>query len=119
MNVILSDIMAVAETIFLGGDMIGLAMVAGAILIALFAMRNFGQILCSSVLAMLVLGLVWIGYGGATSAAPSDPATWLSQLEAGWAAVDATSGTTMIGYLVTFAVAIGVLFLGRSLLFRG
>ena len=119
MNVILSDIMGVAESIFLGGDMIGLAMVVGAILIALFAMRNLGQILCTSVLAMIVLGLVWIGYNSATSAAPSDPATWTGQLEAGWNAIGAMSGTTMIGYLVTFAVALGVLFLGRSLLFRG
>ena len=119
MNVILSDIMAVAESIFLGGDMISLAMVGGAIVVGLFAMRNVGQILCTSVLAMIVLGLVWIGYGGATSAAPSDPATWTGQIEAGWAAIEAMSGTTMIGYLVTFAVALGVLFLGRSLLFRG
>lgn len=119
MNVILSDIMAVATSIFTGGDMIGLAMVVGAILIALFAMRNLGQILCTSVLAMIVLGLVWIGYNGATSGAPSDPATWTGQLEAGWAAIGAMSGTTMIGYMVTFAVLLGALFLGRSLLFRG
>lgn len=119
MNVILSDIMGVAESIFVGGDMIGLAMVGGAIVLALFAMRNFGQILCSSVLAMLLLGLVWIGYYGATSAAPSDPATWTGQLVAGWAEIGAMSGTTMIGYLVTFAAALGVLFLVRSLLFRG
>lgn len=119
MNVILSDIMGVAESVFLGGDWTMLGMVVAAILIALFAMRNFGQILCSSVLAMLLLGLVWIGYYGATSAAPSDPATWTGQIEQGWAAIAAMSGTTVIGYMVTFAVALGVLFLGRSLLFRG
>lgn len=56
MNVIFSDIMAVATSIFTGGDWTTLAMVGGAIVIALFAMRNLGQILCSSVLAMVVLG---------------------------------------------------------------
>ncbi len=119
MDVILSDIRAVAESIFLGGDWTYLGMVAVAIVLALFAMRNFGQILCASLMAMVLLGVVWIAYGGATSEAPSDPATWLGQLEAGWASIAEISGTTMVGYLVTFAVALAVLGLGRSLLFRG
>jgi len=119
MELIFSDIQAVAESIFLGGDWTYLAMVLGAVLVGVFAMRNFGQILCVSVLALLVLAIIWVVYGGAMSETPSDPATWIAQLEAGWASMSATSGSTLIGYLVTFAVAIGVLFLGRSLLFRG
>ena len=118
MNVILNDIMAVAESIFLGGDYIGLGMVVAAILVGLFAMRSFGQLLCTSVLAMIVLGLVWIGYYGATSAEPSNPATYTNQLTAGWDTIGAMSGTTVIGYMVTIAVVLGVLFLARSLLFR-
>ncbi len=119
MEIILADIRAVAESIFLSGNWTYIAMVAGAVVVGVMAMRNLGQILCVSVLAMIVLGLIWVVYGGATSAAPSDPATWISQLEAGWASMAKTSGSTMVGYLVTFAVAIGVLFLGKSLLFRG
>lgn len=119
MELILSDIQAVAESIFLGGDWISLAMVIGAVLVGVFSMRSFGQILCTSVLALVVLAIIWIVYGGATSAAPTDPATWIGQLEAGWASMGATSGSTLIGYLITFAAAIGVLSLVRSLLFRG
>ena len=119
MDMIINDIRGVAESIFLGGNMTFLAMVIGAVLIGVFSMRSFGQILCTSVLALVVLAIIWIVYGGATSAAPTDPATWFGQLEAGWATMGATSGSTLIGYLVTFAVSIGVLSLVRSLLFRG
>jgi len=119
MDLILTDIRNVAESIFLGGDMIFLAMVIGAVLVGVFSMRSFGQILCTSVLALVVLAIIWIIYGGATSAAPTDPATWIGQLEAGWATMGGISGSTMVGYLVTFAAAIGVLSLVRSLLFRG
>lgn len=119
MELIFSDIRAVAESIFLGGDWTYLAMVLGALLVGVLAMRNLGQILCVSVLALVVLAIVWLVYGGATSATPSDPATWVAQLEAGWASMTQTSGSILVGYLVTFAVVIGVLFLGKSLLFRG
>jgi len=119
MDIILSDVRAVAESMFLSGDWTSIAMIAGAIAVGVLAMKNVGQILCVSVLAMIVLGVIWVGYGGATSAAPADPATWISQLEAGWASMTATNGSTMVGYLITFAAAIGVLFIGKSLLFRG
>jgi len=119
MDAILSDIIAVAESIFLGGNWTYLAMVVGAALVGVAAMRSFGQIFCVSVLAMIVLGLILIAYGGATSEAPSDPATWIAQVEAGWASMGETTGSTLIGYLVTFVGAIGVLFLGKSLIFRG
>jgi len=119
MDIILSDLRAVAESIFLGGNWTYIAMVAGAIVIAVMAMKNLTQILCISFMAMVVLGIIWLGYGGATSAAPTDPATWISQLEAGWASMGQTTGSTMVGYLVTFAGAIIVLFLGKSLIFRG
>jgi len=118
MEVILSDLRAVAESIFLSGNWTYIGMVAGAVLIGVIAMRSFGQILCVSVLAMIMLGVIWIAYCGATSAAPSDPATWISQLEAGWASMSQMAGSTLIGYLVTFAIAIAVLFIGKSLVFR-
>ena len=119
MEGMIGEIRAVAEGIFLSGDWTYIGMVAGALLIGLLAMKNFGQILCVSLLAMVMLAIIWIVYGGATSAAPSDAATWMSQLEAGWAAVSASSGSTLVGYLITFAVVLGVLFIGKSLLFRG
>ena len=115
----IGEIRAVAESIFLSGDWTYIGMVAVAILVGVFSMRNLGQILCVSLLAMVVLGLITLVYGGATSEAPTAPATYLGQLESGWASVGAMSGTTLVGYLVTFAVVIGVLFLGKSLVFRG
>jgi hypothetical protein len=119
MEGMIGEIRAVAESMFLSGDYIYLGMVIVAALVGVFSMRNFGQIFCVSLLAMAVLGLIWLVYGGATSEAPSDPATYLGQLDAGWAVIGAMSGATLVGYLVTFAVAIGVLFVGKSLVFRG
>lgn len=118
MEGMIGEIRAVAESMFLSGDWIYLGMVIVAALVGVVAMKNFGQILCVSVLAMIVLGVVWLIYGGATSEAPTAPGTWLSQLEAGWTALGETSGSTLVGYLVTFAVAIIVLFIGKSLIFR-
>lgn len=114
----IGEIRAVAESMFLSGNWMYLGMVVVAALVGVAAMRNIGQILCVSLLAMIVLGLIWMIYGGATSDAPSDPATYMSQLEAGWANMADLSGTTLVGYLVTFAGAILVLFLGKSLVFR-
>ena len=115
----ISEFRAVAEGIFLSGNWVFMAMVIAAALVGVAAMRNFGQIVCVSVLAMVVLAVLWLIYGGATSGAPVDPGAYLAQLEAGWASLGATSGATIISYLVVFALAIVVLFIGKSLFFRG
>ena len=119
MEMIISDIRAVAESMFLGGNWTFLAMVVVAALIGVMAMRNLGQILCVSVLSMISLGAIWLIYGGATSEEPAAPATWMSQLEAGWANIGATSGSTMVGYLIVFAAVIAILFIGKSIVSRG
>ncbi len=118
MEGMIGELRAVAESIFLSGNWILLAMVGVAALAGVAVMRNAGQILCASVLAMVVLALVWLVYGGATSESPVDPGAYLAQVESGWARLAETPGTTVVGYLVVFAVAIAVLFIGKSLLFR-
>jgi hypothetical protein len=118
MEGMIGEVRAVAESIFLGGDWTYIGMVAAAILVGVFAMRNVGQILCVSVLGLVMLGIIWVVYGGATSETPSDPETWMGQLEAGWASIGATTGTTLVSYLIVFAIAIGVLFIAKSLLIR-
>lgn len=118
MEGMISELRAVAESMFLSGNWVYLGMVAAAALVGVAAMRNIGQILCVSVLAMIVLGVIWLIYGGVISEAPTAPATYLGQIEAGWAALSETPGSTLVGYLVTFAVAIAVLFIGKSLIFR-
>lgn len=119
MDGVISELRVVAESIFLGGNWIFLGMVMLAALIGVAAMKSFGQILCVSVLAMLVLGVLWLVYGGVTSGAPVDPGAYLAQMESGWASLGTMSGTTIIGVLAVFAVSIGVLFIGKSILFRG
>ncbi len=119
MEGMIGEIRAVAEGIFLGGNWVFLGMVLVAALVGVFAMRSVGQIVCVSVLAMVVLGVLWLVYGGVTSDAPTSPGAYLSQLDAGWASLGAMSGATMIIYLVIFAVTIAVLFIGKSLFFRG
>ncbi len=119
MEGMIGEIRAVAEGIFLGGDWVFLGMVIVAALVGVFAMRNVGQIVCVSVLAMAVLGILWLVYGGARSDAPTSPGAYISQLDAGWASLGAMSGATIIIYLLVFAATIAVLFIGKSLFFRG
>ena len=109
MEGMISEIRVVAESMFLSGDWIYLGMVIVAALVGVAAMKNVGQIFCVSLLAMVVLGLIWLVYGAATSEAPSDPSTYLGQVEAGWAQMAELSGTTLLGYLLTFAAAILIL----------
>lgn len=119
MDVIVSDLLDVARAVFLGGDWINLAMVVGVAIVGALMMRNLGQLFGVSVVAMVLFALAQLIYGGATSAAPSDPQVWMGQLESGWASMMETSGRTLIGYFVVFAVAVTVLFSGKSLIFRG
>ena len=119
MEIIISDLRAVAEGMFLSGNWGFLAMIIIAALIGVAAMRSMGQILCGSLLAMMALGAIWIVYGGATSAEPGNLNTWTGQLEAGWASISQTSGATMVGYLIVFAASIAILFVGRTLFLRG
>lgn len=119
MEGMIGEIRAVAEGIFLGGDWVFLGMVIVAALVGVFAMRNVGQIVCVSVLAMAVLGILWLVYGGVRSEAPTSPGAYLSQIDAGWASLGAMSGATVIIYLLIFAVTIAILFIGKSLFFRG
>ncbi len=118
MEPFIAEIRAVAESIFLGGDWIFLGMVIVAALVGVAAMKNVGQIICTSVLAMIVLGVILLIYGGVQSEAPTDPASYLSTFTDGWAALADMPGSKLISYLITFAVAIIVLFLGKSLIFR-
>lgn len=118
MEGMIGEVRAVGESIFLSGNWTYIGMVLVAALVGVGAMRNVGQILCVSVLAMVVLGIIWLVYGGATSDAPSDPATYMGQLDDGWASLGAMSGTALVSYLLVFAVVIVVLFIGKSLVFR-
>lgn len=119
MEGMIGEFRAVAESLFLGGNWLFTGMVVVAALIGVFAMRNIGQILCVSVLALGVLGILWLVYGGATSGAPTDPNAYLAQFESGWASLGAMSASSLIWTLGVFAVVIGVLFLGKSIFTRG
>lgn len=118
MEGMIGEIRAVAENMFLGGNWIFTGMVVVSALVGVFAMRSVGQILCTSVLAMIALGAMWLIYGGATSGDAANPGAYLGQLQAGWATLGDTSGTTVISYMLIFAVSIVVLFIGKSLFIR-
>jgi len=119
MEGMIGELRAVAEGIFLGGNWIFLGMVVVAALVGVAAMRSVGQIVCVSVLAMAVLGILWLVVGGARSESPTSPGAYLAQLDYGWASLGDMSGTTIILYLLVFAIVIAVLFIGKSLFFRG
>ena len=119
MDMIFSDVQASAESLFLSGNWTYLGMVVAALFVGVFSMRSIGQLLCSSVLAMIVLAVIWIGYNSYVGGTISDPATWQTQLQTGWANLGAFAGSTLVAHWLTFAISIGVLYLGKSLIFRG
>jgi len=119
MQGMIGEIRAVAEMVFLGGNWVFLGMVIVASLIAAVSMRNITQLVGVSIFAMLVMAVIWLIFGVISGGAFTDPATYVNQLNSGLASFGAMSAATLIGYLVTFAIVVTVLFLGKSLLFRG
>jgi len=118
MEGMIGEVRAVAEGVFLGGDYVFLGMVVVAAIIGLFAMRSAAQVFCASLLAMGMLGLIWVGYNGATSETPTAPMAYKDSLDVGLSNLTAVSGSTLVSYLIVFAVVILVLFIARSLLIR-
>ncbi|WDI33091.1 hypothetical protein PUV54_07765 [Hyphococcus flavus] len=118
MEGMIGEVRATAEAVFLGGDWIWMGMVIVAAIIGLFSMRNAAQVLCASLLSMIALGLIWVLYGGATSETPTAPGVYMDQLNGGLASLSAMTGSTLVSYLLVFAVVILVLFILRSLVIR-
>lgn len=119
MDVFLSELIAGAKSIFLGGDYVLLGVVIVVALLVASVIRGAGQLFGASVFAML---LAAFGVGVANVAMgdnPSDPQAYLAGLDGALTGLMQDPGGAMIVGAVVFAVLLVVLMLLKSLVFRG
>ncbi len=119
---ILADVSGTIKATFLGGDLIGLMIAFGAVLIASLLMRRSGQIG-----SMTLLALVLFALGGVLRnffrAAPGEGQTQsgraASQVQVAWDQFMGLPASQLLAYFIAFMVLILVLFGVRSVLSRG
>lgn len=121
-STILSDVQKTIQATFLGGDLIGLLIAFGAVLIASLMMRRSGQIG-----SMTLLALVLFAIGGVLrnffKAAPAEGQTQggraASQVQVAWDQFMGLPASQLLAYFIAFMLLILVLFGIRSVLSRG
>ena len=109
---VLMDIWSAVHGIILTSGMVPLIIMAVIALAAGFMMQNFSSILSATVIAMIAFALATFGYAVArgASAAASAQADWHNFL--------GLHTLTLLAYAITFAVAISVVHVVRSLVMR-
>lgn len=119
---ILADVRGTIQATFLTGDMIGLLIAFGAVLVASLLMRRGGQ-----VGSMTLLALVLFAIGGVLrnffKAAPAEGQTQsdraVLQIQGAWDRFMELQASQLLAYFVAFMILILILFGLRSVFNRG
>jgi hypothetical protein len=127
LETILSDMVGVFKSVFLGGDVIGVVIAAGAIAIAAFLMQRGGQIGSMTLLALALFALggfirgVMKGpvAGDGASVATETGSRAISQINASWQQFYGLEAGQLLAYFILFLVLIFILFGVKSALNRG
>lgn len=127
LNAIISDVVGIFRSTFMGGDMIGLAIAAGSVIVAAMVMQRGTQIGSMTLLSLVLFALggfvrgVMRGQassdGGSVAAQTGDRA--LGQMNASWAQFSDMQAGTLLAYFLAFMVLILVVFGVKSALNRG
>ena len=123
LEMILNDVLSVMRGTFLHGDIIGLLIAFGSVLIAALAMRRGTQIGSMTLLGLCLFALG--GYLRGVFAGPSPEGgavtgnRLVGQLEASWGHFMNLTAASLLAYFLAFMLIIIVLFGAKSLLSRG
>jgi hypothetical protein len=118
LEAILNDVVGVFRATFLGGDLIGLAIAAGAVLIAALVMQRGSQIGSMTLLALAIFALggfirgVMRGPiaedGGSVAAQTGSRAA--GQLDASWSQFAGMPAGVLLAYFIAFMILILVIY---------
>ena len=121
---IVSDVVGVFKSVFMAGDMIGLAIAAGAVLVSAMVMQRGSQIGSMTLLALVlfalggfVRGFLHKGEAAADGAAASGRA--VGQLNASWAEFSGMQAGNLLAYFIAFMVLVLIVYGLKAALSRG
>lgn len=123
LEMILNDVLSVMRGTFLHGDIIGLLIAFGSVMIAALAMRRGTQIGSMTLLGLSLFALG--GYLRGVFAGPSPEGgavtgnRLVGQLENSWGVFMNLTAASLLAYFLAFMLIIIVLFGAKSLLSRG
>lgn len=123
LEMILNDVLSVMRGTFLHGDIIGLLIAFGSVIIAALAMRRGTQIGSMTLLGLSLFALG--GYLRGVFAGPSPEGgavtgnRLVGQLESSWGVFMNLTAASLLAYFLAFMLIIIVLFGAKSLLSRG
>lgn len=117
----INDVIGVFRNTFLGGDLLGIGIAFGAVLIAAMMMRRTGQIGSMTMVALILFAIGGIARC-VTLAAPGGVALGgriISQFQASWAELMALPTGGLLAYFGAFMAAVLIFYALKSLLSRG
>ncbi|MEZ5922315.1 MAG: hypothetical protein R3C60_13330 [Parvularculaceae bacterium] len=122
LEAIMSDVMGVIRTTFLGGDLIALAIAVGAVLIAALIMQRGTQIGSMTLLALVLFAVGGFvrsvmrgpvaGDGGSVATETGQRA--VGQLNSSWMQFADMQAGTLLAYFIAFMVLILIIFAVKS-----
>jgi hypothetical protein len=123
LEMILNDVLSVMRGTFLHGDIIGLLIAFGSVMVAALAMRRGTQIGSMTLLGLSLFALG--GYLRGVFAGPSPEGgavtgnRLVGQLETSWSVFMNLTAASLLAYFLAFMLIIVVLFGAKSLFARG
>jgi hypothetical protein len=123
LDAIFSDVVSIFRGIFLGGDLIALAIALGAILVGALAMSRSTQVGSMTLLALTLFALGGFvrGFfrGPDPASAEATGSRAAGQIEASWAQFANMQAGTLLAYFIAFMLLILLIFGLKSVLSRG
>lgn len=123
LNAIFTEVVSIFRGIFLGGDLIALAIAVGAILVAALSMSRGAQIGSMTLMALVLFALGGFVRGffgaGAPASAEATGGRAANQIEASWSQFAGMQAGTLLAYFIAFMLLILLIFGLKSVLSRG
>jgi len=127
LNAVFGDVINILKTTFLGGDLIGLGIVIGAVVIAAMMMERGTQIGSMTLLSLALFALGGFVRGvmkgpiatDGGSVATQTGSRAMGQIDASWAQFSNMQAGTLLAYFIAFMLLILLVFGVKAALNRG
>lgn len=127
LTAILNDVIGIFKATFMHADLIGLAIAAGAVVVAAMVMQRGSQIGSMTLLSLALFALGGFVRGVMRGPAQADGGTVAAQtgnrvagqLDASWAQFSGMQAGTLLAYFIAFMILILLIYAVKAALNRG
>ena len=120
---IFNDVMGIFKSTFLGGDLIGLAIAVGSVLVAALTMQRSTQVGSMTLLALALFAFGGIArrffFGADPQTAEAAGNRAVNQLEASWTQFAGMQAGTLLAYFIAFMLLILAVYGVKATVGRG